>query len=356
MNLSIFDPYIEKRLIRKQISPCGKLVLFDYTNLCQYERAWDEVTLNTRGTVYELSTGRIVARTFPKFFNWSELSTSDQIKIQLSNSSYKVLEKLDGSLGICYFYDGRWRINTRGSFTSDQAIKGTEILYRDYVHQLNLLNPNYTFLFEIIYPENRIVVDYKNREELILLSVYDTKLGVEVDVNYGENLFTTCKEYKFKSLEEIQENIKTLTYNEEGYVVKFKDGTRVKFKGDEYVKMHRVATNISPLVLWGNMEDGKVNKEFLANIPEEFRDVYENMTQILESRYSDLLNRISIHANRLLSNIKHSEENLSNEDRKTISSIMKNNPNPLDKYIFPFLTRKVDKLILKEIKPKGNNL
>ena len=51
-----------RRFLRQVISPCGRLILWNYTDLCTYERAWDEVTLNARGTVYEIETGKVIAR------------------------------------------------------------------------------------------------------------------------------------------------------------------------------------------------------------------------------------------------------------------------------------------------------
>jgi hypothetical protein len=43
-----------------------------------------------------------------------------------------------------------------------------------------------TFCFEIIYPENRIVLDYGNDEKLVLLGTFD-KNGKETDWKYGHN-------------------------------------------------------------------------------------------------------------------------------------------------------------------------
>jgi RNA ligase len=40
---------------------------------------------------------------------------------------------MDGSLGILFNYKGEWVLATRGSFTSDQSVKGTELLQKyDY--------------------------------------------------------------------------------------------------------------------------------------------------------------------------------------------------------------------------------
>ncbi len=80
----------------------------------------------------------------------------------LKSSNFDVYEKMDGSLGILYWIDDKPFLATRGAFESEQAIKGTELLRK---HQnLNKLNRNYTYLFEIIYPSNRIVVDYGAEE------------------------------------------------------------------------------------------------------------------------------------------------------------------------------------------------
>ena len=73
--------------------------------------------------------GRIVARPFKKFFNLSDGRTD-------ITGEYEIYEKMDGSLGILFFYEGEWILASRGSFTSEQAIEGKKILddivgYRD---------------------------------------------------------------------------------------------------------------------------------------------------------------------------------------------------------------------------------
>lgn len=46
-----------------------------------------------------------------------------------------------------------------------------------------------------------------------------------------------------------------LPFNEEGYVVKLHSNMRVKFKGEEYVEMHRIISGLSPLIIWERMEN-----------------------------------------------------------------------------------------------------
>jgi RNA ligase len=102
-----------------------------------------------RGLVTD-DKGNIVARPFKKFFNMEEGKHTP-------TSDFEVYDKMDGSLGIFFYYEGGWVMATRGSFTSDQAVKGYEMMFKyDFAN----LHKDYTYLFEIIYDQNRIVVKY----------------------------------------------------------------------------------------------------------------------------------------------------------------------------------------------------
>ena len=108
------------------------------------------------------------------------------------------------------------------------------------------LVPCVTYLVEIIYPDNKIVIPY-DLEKLVLLGAYD-ETGEEIfDANPG---FEIAPKYTFNSLEEIQELCKTLPGDKEGFVIRFQDGTRIKFKGTKY------CTNAYLVVL--HIESGKL--------------------------------------------------------------------------------------------------
>ena len=165
--LDILNQYIEKGLVVKQDHPTLPISIYNYSRTCQYERLWDEITMDCRGLVLD-SDGNVVAKPFRKFFNFGELTTE-----QIPNEPFEVFEKMDGSLGILFNYKGEWVLSTKGSFTSEQAIKGMEILKK---YKYDRLLTGYTYLFEIIYPENRIVCQY-DFEDLILLGVIDNRDG-----------------------------------------------------------------------------------------------------------------------------------------------------------------------------------
>jgi RNA ligase len=121
--------------------PTSELLIWNYTVKCQYERAWDEVTMQARGLI-TLPNGEIIAKPFKKFLNL------DEHQGDLPLEPFEVYEKYDGSLGIVFFYDGTWQIATRGSFESEQAKEGKKIL--DTL-DTSVLDKEYTYLFEIIY-------------------------------------------------------------------------------------------------------------------------------------------------------------------------------------------------------------
>ena len=361
MDFSEYDKLTEEGFLRKVISPCGDLVLYNYTDKCTYEKYWNEITLNARGTVYEISTGKIIAQAFPKFFNFGELDSEKQNQL-LQEQNFEVFEKMDGSLGVVYFYDGKWRVNTRGSFTSDQAIKATEMLSK---YNMNKVAKDYTLMCEIIYPENRIIVDYGYEEKLILLAAFDSEWGfadqpTEILTEISENTgIKMAPPYKFKSISDIVKKQSELSMLEEGFVVKFNNNYRVKFKGIEYLKVARIISNMTPLAFWKAMKNGMVCREILEEIPEEFRDSADKIKGFLEASYiliEDEIKEEFVYVIKSIGGLTDLEEN-----RKEVGLWLKSYSKELKHSgaIFPMLLESsegIDKYIMKIIKPKGNVL
>jgi RNA ligase len=285
--LDILNQYIEKGLVVKQDHPTLPISIYNYSRTCQYERLWDEITMDCRGLVLD-SDGNVVAKPFRKFFNFEELTTE-----QIPNEPFEVFEKMDGSLGILFNYKGEWVLSTKGSFTSEQAIKGMEILKK---YKYDRLLTGYTYLFEIIYPENRIVCQY-DFEDLILLGVIDNRDGYEIRihdnhihlegirlVNLYNNLgFKIVK--KYDGIRDYSELKSKILQNQEGFVIKFRDGFRMKIKGDEYVRLHRILTNFSTTDIWEILSTKGNMSQFLDRVPDEFDSWVKNTILELINQY-----------------------------------------------------------------------
>jgi RNA ligase len=276
LDRQLLDDMIAARYINVQKHPTADLFIYNYAQTAQFDRVWNDITLQCRGLILD-GQFNIVARPFRKFFNLEEHAFSD-----LPNEPFEVLEKMDGSLGILYFIDNQPFIATRGSFISEQSARGTAILNSRYKSVLPKLNPNYTYLFEIIYPENRIVINYGDEENLILLAIIDTQTGVDMPL---ENIgFPIVKHYDgitdFQKLKALEED------NREGFVVKFRSGFRVKIKFAEYIRLHRILTSISNISIWEQLSVGGNMEAFLEHVPDEFFDWVKSVKADLEADYA----------------------------------------------------------------------
>lgn len=354
------DKLTDEGFLRKVVSGCGRLVLYNYTDHCTYEKKWNKYTLNARGTVYEIATGKVVARAFPKFFNFGELAVSKQRNI-LKQKDFYAFEKMDGSLGIIYFYDGKWRINTRGSFSSDQAIEGQKMLDSGK-YSTHLMDTNLTYLVEIIYPENKIIVDYGKNRELVMLAVIETKTGKELSPGAMQQKanalgFRFAEPYGFDSIEQVIEDSESLGKFEEGYVVLLNNGERVKFKSKEYLKLAAAMSYMTPLHFWKNMKGPEVPQEFLESFPEEIRDDAESIAQKLHENFEilkyDILSDFEM--------LKHETCPVIVGHKKSFCKHVGLN---LNKYkhsgaFFLLINEQYDKFndyVLKQIRPKANEL
>lgn len=255
----------------------GDIVLFNYKSAAMFGN-WNYFETVSRGLIINRVTGEIVARPLDKFFNWMERGR------KASGHIVTVTEKVDGSMGVLYRQNGQYKIATRGSFDSEQAIWATEYLKANYL--LDGLNDELTLIFEIIYPDNRVVVDYGDRSDLVLLAVrnrftgevlpfyggYDKQGVYEIAYLYG---FNTPQVYNFNDATSIIECCGVIDSNQEGFVVEFSDGSRWKLKGDRYLELHKLISRISYRSVVKSIINDSYDK-FIDALPNEF------MNEVLE--------------------------------------------------------------------------
>ena len=255
----------------------------NYTEKAAYTRTWNPVTLNCRGLIFDDRDGTILARPWPKFFNLGEPSAGEWDH----GASVEVTDKMDGSLGILYTApDGRKAIATRGSFESEQAIVGSEIL-RDKYGQWRGCD-HCTYLFEIVYPENRIVVDYGGQRDLILLGMVDLDAGEKLGPTSAHSRFPgpTTRVFPARTLGEAL--AMPPRKNAEGVVVR--SGERmVKIKQADYVALHKIVTGLSERSVWEHLaaHDGRYT-ELLASVPDEFHGWVDEVAAGLIAEHSAL--------------------------------------------------------------------
>ncbi|MEV0898662.1 RNA ligase [Actinoplanes sp. NPDC049802] len=268
-------------LIRTQRHPSLPFVIYNYTEACQYSGAWTPVTLACRGLIVD-ADGRIAARPMKKFFNHTET----QAPALAADAKVTVTDKLDGSLGVIYHDGSGYAVATRGSFASDQALHATDLLrtrYASFVPPAGL-----TVLVEIIYPGNRIVVDYQGLDDLVLLGAVDIatgrSFGPEAVPGWPGPVVET---FGYASLTEAL--AAPPRDGREGLVVHFTDADqRLKIKYADYVRLHRLVTGLTARSVWELLVTGGDLDALLEPLPDEFhvwaRGVVAELTAEVEKR------------------------------------------------------------------------
>ena len=280
INLEKIDQLIAEGYITKRPHASGELFIYNYTAKAQYDRVWTLETMQCRGLILDMN-GTIKARPLSKFFNLQEHQEA------LPAEPFDIYEKLDGSLGILYWYQDQAYIASRGSFNSDQAIKANQILNSLYSEAIPLLERSLTYLFEIIYPSNRIVVDYGDYEALVLLAVIETESGIEKPIESFSHLgFPIAK--KYDGLKDLQAITNLNEQNQEGFVIRFASGLRLKFKFADYVKLHRVLTQVTSKVIWEMLRDKTPFEDILERVPDEFYNWVKETKAALIAQYQEI--------------------------------------------------------------------
>lgn len=348
--------------VKEQIDPqYPYLRILNYTQKAQFEQVWNDVTEKCRGLIYNAETGVIVARPFRKFFNYGQPGAPDLSLDQ----EVTVMDKMDGSLGILYRVPGtlNFGIATRGSFDSDQARHANQILNEKYaqwvydnVAALSLVTP----LFEIVYPENRIVCNYGDMDDLVLLGAEVLTSEKTWDADQARIFFDwpgpVAETFDYETFGEAL--AAPSRKGAEGFVVYVpKTGARIKIKQEDYVALHRIVTGLNARTVWeAAKQDVKHPEAFLEGIPDEFHPWVKQIWDDLASKVRARDLEISAEYDRIFRQVLDrmgGANTREREFRKEFALTVKDHP--WKSYFFSLLT---DKLILsklwEEFKPAGN--
>lgn len=330
-----------------------ELWIYNYTEDVQYRNKWNKVTLACRGLILNNQTGDIVARPWEKFFNFGQRDNRIE-----SNAPVEVTDKMDGSLGILYKRpDGEFAIATRGSFASEQAIHATELLnttYKDYL--LDFVAEYWvkenTFLFEIIYPENRIVCNYGDMDDLVLLGAVNKKWGdyygpteAGAQIAWPGPITEVWKYDRFVDALSFPDR-----QGKEGVVIR-SGRNIVKLKQADYVELHRIVTNLSPKTIWEMLSSGKTVRDICGSIPDEFHSYVEDIADDLQFRFAHIKFDASVEFSTIRTKLWSADgETIS---RRAWAEEIKKSTYPA--LLFMLLDEKsIDEAVWKMIKPRGD--
>ena len=298
-----------------------------YLNLIQF--SYDQIespkdhpiVRECRGIILDsCNNWNVVAYPFNRFFNYGE-GYADEIDW----TTARVQEKVDGSLIIMYHYDDKWHVATRGSIDASGTVGdwkkvGTDqpwtfkdlfwaaanFWLTDRLEKLDHLN-DFTLMFELTSPLNRIVCDYTKMDikdaldgmgsRLTLIGVRHNNTLQEhslapFNINYGLDLIKLyiVKKFPLTSFDEVIKSAEELNpLKMEGYVVVDANFNRVKIKSPKYVALHHLRDGFGTRRLMELIQLGD-DEEFLSYFPEfidQFKYYKQNYEKLLLTMHAD---------------------------------------------------------------------
>lgn len=325
---------IEDGSVSRRPHPSLQLYIYNYSPMASYAGQWNEVTLNCRGLILD-GFGNVVARPWKKFFNLGQVNLPIQF-----DDPVEVMNKMDGSLGIVYPTPDGFAIATRGSFESEQAIHATKVWQEKYT---GLVIPKgYTFLFEIVFPSNRIVLDYHGLDDLVLLGAVETATGYyhgprEAAAYLGWT-GPVVEVFEHRTLSDALGDVERP--NAEGFVIR-SHNFMVKIKQPDYLEIHRLVTNITPKNIWKQLSSGLSMEQACSVYPDEFHEYVRSLAEPLQEKYDTRLNELLAEFSRIDKS----------GPRKDFALRIVRNPNK--KYFFMWLDeRPIRDALWTELQPK----
>jgi RNA ligase len=181
-----------------------------------------------------------------------------------------------------------WIIASRNSFISEQSIEANKMI--DPL-AYELLDIRYTYLFEIIYKKNKIIVDYGDKYSLILLAAIKTINGDElsyIELNNYSNYFEIVTKRQIKILNCFNDLKNYEEINKEGFVIKFSNNLRCVVKFDEYLKLYSLLGDISNIVVWEYLKNNTNFNDLYYMIPDTYHEWLKNTIKDLQDKFNEI--------------------------------------------------------------------
>ncbi len=279
ISISLMKQKVSEGLVIAKTHPIYPLTIYNYSQTVQFKNLWDEYTLMARGLILD-NKGNIIGRPFAKFFNWEEMTEIPK------EPPVHVTEKMDGSLIIACFYKEELILATRGSFTSEQAQKAKEIVEEKYAKVFNELPRDRTYLFELIHPENTIVLRYGKTRDLFYLASIDNNTGKDIFTKGMNEYFPIPEQFPYKNLHPSEMPIAD---DKEGYVLYYASGLRIKVKGEVYKKLHQIRSGLTENGVWEMLRNGEDLEETIKMLPDESYNWFKKTRETILTDYKKAL-------------------------------------------------------------------
>ena len=205
---------------------------------------------------------KLVCMPFTKFFCVGDPNAKNDLRKLYHRKEWYIEEKIDGSLIKLWYDDDRWHISTSGTIHAKNAPVQFEMKDITNYEELFLyaskgkidwdrLDKHYTYLFELVGLENKVIVPYEiedvyylgRRNNYTLRETpyfEDERIGVERCKRPKCKIIKVNKNPK-KAMKQLQDEVDNFTKEHEhfeGYVISDRSlKTRVKMKSTQYMEL-----------------------------------------------------------------------------------------------------------------------
>lgn len=235
---------------------------------------------------------------FDKSDNWKLIAYPFNNFTSLKENDVRyILEKVDGSF-VCLYFNGIWKVSS-SSHLDGNCIIGSRVqkkihfatlfwsIFKSKGYTLSELNKSYCYMFELITPDNPIVIIYEYND-IILLGVRNMVTLDELDINSDEfSIYTKPKLYSDTNID----NINPLFT--EGFVIVGQNYTRKKIKTSEYIEKSLMfplcrevsELNIVKIIQLGEEEELKKYCPQYISLLGKVKELYDKFTDIIQCIY-----------------------------------------------------------------------
>ena len=260
------------------------------------------ITVECRSLKLIKGTWKIASRAFDRFFNYGE---APEQYVGFVFHHAVIMEKVDGSLVPIWYnpIDERWEISSKSGVFGEYQLNESPKTFRQMVLETfgfteeefqeffaKNARQSFTYIFEYIGPNNKIVTPYENNQ-MVLLGIRDNfSSGISQYLSLDDmhsfalkmpQNVRMCKIYHLNSFDNILASMKELTNLEEGYVCwDTKHNLRVKIKSPQYVAIHQMRGQFN------TTNEGLINVVLTGEIDEVviyFPDLKEQLEKIQTS-------------------------------------------------------------------------
>lgn len=283
--------------------PIMNLWIYSYTDKIHPVLSVKELIDTCNGLVID-ENGKVIAKPFRRFYN------IDTMNKKIPLEPYIVTEKVDGNMVIVTRHNRELVVCSRCSFNDEVSNTARSLMLKNYDQKI--IEHGYTYIFELVSPKLRNIIDYGFSETLYLITIIKTVNGVEIPY---DNIASNSR---YKSLvpkvtvdKDFFELAKLNYDNKEGLVIHFtgKSDLRCSIIYDNYTRIVNLLDNTSVKDIWEVLRTKQSVDDIIEDTSEDFYNWYISNVSILCKKFitleSEIMSKYTAHKNGSTENYEH---------------------------------------------------